>query len=114
VDVPENITEIYGEKQWGTFVDFVYPIYKGNLFLFNDAIINSIIRIEYVDYNMGTFVATGQDIGDEITALVIGFSFRPVSNTVIKANYRRHWTVDAIGNPTINTTGFQFGFASYF
>jgi len=45
---------------------------------------------------------------------VFGLNFRPVPNTVIKANYRRHWTVDAIGNPTIHTAGFQFGFASYF
>jgi len=82
--------------------------------MFDDAIFNTIFRFEYVDFNTGTFEVTGQNIGDEITALVFGFSFRPVGNTVIKANYRRHWTVDAIGNATINTAGFQFGFASYF
>jgi hypothetical protein len=63
---------------------------------------------------MGNFGVTSQNIRDEITALVLGLSFRPVSNTVIKANYRRHWTIDPIGNPTIHTAGFQFGFASYF
>jgi len=114
VDVPENISEIYGEQQWGTFIEMVYPVYKGPLFLFNDAVFNSVFRFEYVDFNIGTFVVTGQEIRDEITAIVFGLSFRPVPNTVIKANYRRHWTVDAIGNPTIHTAGFQFGFASYF
>ncbi len=114
IDVPENISEIYGEKQWGAFVDLIYPLYKGNLFLFNDAVINTVVRFEYVDFNTSTFKVTGQKIRDEITALVFGFSFRPVSNTVIKANYRRHWTVDAIGNPAINTAGIQIGFASYF
>jgi len=114
IDVPENISEIYGDKQWGTFIDIIYPVYKGSVFLFREATINSIFRFEYVDFNTGTFAVTGQSIGDEITALVFAISFRPVSNTVIKANYRRHWTVDAIGNPTIHTAGFQFGFASYF
>jgi hypothetical protein len=114
IDVPENISEIYGNRQWGSFIDIIYTIYKGSVFLFNDATINSIIRFEYVDFNLGNFKVTGENIRDEVTALVLGISFRPISNTVIKANYRRHWTVDAIGNPTINSAGFQFGFASYF
>ena len=114
IDVPDNISEIFGDKQWGAFIDIIYPVYKGSLFLFNDAIINTIVRFEYVDFNIGSFSSTSQDIRDEVTALVVGVSFRPVSNTVIKANYRRHWTIDAIGNPTIHTAGFQFGFASYF
>ena len=114
IDVPENISEIFGNKQWGTFIDIIYPVYRGSVLMFNNAIFNTVFRFEYVDFNTGTFIVTGQNIGDEITALVFGFSFRPVGNTVIKANYRRHWTVDAIGNPTINTAGFQFGFASYF
>ena len=114
IDVPDNLSEIFGDEQWGTFVDVIYPVFKGSVFLFNDAILNSIFRFEYVDFNIGDFNSTGQSIRDEITALVFGLSFRPVSNTVIKANYRRHWTVDAIGNPIIHTAGFQFGFASYF
>ena len=114
IDVPENISEIFGNKQWGTFIDIIYPVYRGSVLMYNDAIFNTIFRFEYVDFNTGTFAVTGQSIGDEITAIVFGVSFRPVGNTVIKANYRRHWTVDAIGNPTINTAGFQFGFASYF
>lgn len=114
IDVPENISEIFGNKQWGTFIDIIYPVFRGSVLMFNDAIFNTVFRFEYVDFNTGTFIVTGQNIGDEITALVLGFSFRLVGNTVIKANYRRHWTVDAIGNPTINTAGFQFGLASYF
>jgi len=114
IDVPENISEIFGNKQWGTFIDIIYPVYRGSVLMYNDAIFNTIFRFEYVDFNTGTFAVTGQSIGDEITAIVFGVSFRPVGNTVIKANYRRHWSVDAIGNPTINTAGFQFGFASYF
>ena len=114
VEVPDNLSEIFGDKQWGTFFDIIYPVYKGSVFLFNETILNSIIRFEYVDFNMGRFNVTGQNIKDDVTALVLGLNFRPVPNTVIKANYRRHWTVDAIGNPTIHTAGFQFGFASYF
>jgi hypothetical protein len=114
VEVPDNISEIYGDKQWGAFIDVIYPVYQGSLFLFSDAVINSVVRFEYIDFNMGNFGVTSQNIRDEITALVLGLSFRPVSNTVIKANYRRHWTIDPIGNPTIHTAGFQFGFASYF
>ena len=114
IEVPDNISEIFGDKQWGAFIDVIYPVYQGSLFLFSDAVINLVVRFEYIDFNMGNFSVTGQNIRDEITALVLGLSFRPVSNTVIKANYRRHWTIDAIGNPTINIAGFQFGFASYF
>jgi len=114
IDVPENLSEIFGDKQWGTFFDIIYPVYKGSVLLFNETILNSIIRFEYVDFNMGRFNVTGQNIKDDVTALVFGLNFRPVPNTVIKANYKRHWTVDAIGNPTIHTAGFQFGFASYF
>ncbi len=114
IEVPDNLSEIFGDKQWGTFFDIIYPVYKGSVFLFNEAILNSIVRFEYVDFNMGSFNSTGQGIRDENTALVFGLSFRPVPNTVIKANYRRHWTVDAIGNPTVHMAGFQFGFASYF
>lgn len=114
IEVPENISEIYGDKQLGAFVDVIYPLFKGQVFLFNDAVLNSIVRLEYVDFNIGNFTVTNQNIRDDITALVFGFSFRPVPNTIIKANYRRHWTVDAVGNPAIHTAGFQFGFASYF
>jgi len=114
IEVPDNISEIFGDKQWGTFIDVIYPVYKGPVFLFNEAILNSIVRFEYIDFNIGSFNATGQNVGDDVTALIIGLSFRPVPNTVIKANYRRHWTVDAIGNPTVHMAGFQFGFASYF
>ena len=52
IDVPENLSEIFGDKQWGTFFDIIYPVYKGSVLLFNETILNSIIRFEYVDFNM--------------------------------------------------------------
>ena len=33
---------------------------------------------------------------------------------LFKANYRRHWTRDFLGNPTARLGGYQFGVATYF
>ena len=71
-------------------------------------------RVEYVDYNVGSFSSTGRAIRDDVFALVPGLSFRPTAGTVFKANYRRHWTRDLLGNPTARLGGYQVGVATYF
>ncbi|MCH1571876.1 MAG: hypothetical protein L7S64_11080 [Longimicrobiales bacterium] len=67
-----------------------------------------------MDYNSGTFSTTGSAIGDQVTALVPGVSFRPSSGTVFRANYRYHWATDFQGNDPARRAGFQVGFATYF
>jgi hypothetical protein len=95
-------------------VDAVVAIWRPRLEDYEDAVLNAGLRIEAIDYNAGTFRSTGRRIYDEIFALVPGISFRPSPNTVFRANYRRHWARDLVGNPAAKTGGIQVGFASYF
>ena len=114
IDVPEDINEIYGTKQRGGFVEIMYPVLKRKMLLFENAVINVNLRGERIDYNVGTFKFNGAKIGDEVTAIAVGLSFRPSASTVFKANYRYHWIIDNLGNPPARLAGFQFGIASYF
>jgi len=114
IDVPEDINEIYGTKQKGGFVEVMYPVLKRKMLKFENAVITVNLRGEKIDYNVGTFKFNGANIGDEVTAIALGLSFRPSGSTVIKANYRYHWMIDNLGNPPGLMAGFQFGVASFF
>lgn len=114
VDVPENLSELYGKKQYGTFLELSYPILKRKMIGFENALLNMNMRGERIDYNIGTFKFDRSNIRDEVNALALGISFRPSASTVVRANYRYHWIYDVIGNPAIHFAGFQFGIASYF
>lgn len=114
IDVPYSVDEIYGKKQWGGYVECIYPVLRGSWLGFDQALLNTNLRLEMIDYNSGKFSATGKNIFDEVKAIVGGLSFRPTANTVFKANYRYHWIRDILGNPSTRLAGFQFGFATYF
>ena len=114
VDVPENLAELFGERQWGAHLDAVATVWRPRVLGLRSATVNAGLRVEYVDYNVGTFSSTGRTIRDDVFALVPGVSFRPTAGTVFKANYRRHWTRDLLGNPTARLGGYQLGIATYF
>ncbi|MBR9859164.1 hypothetical protein GYB22_00135 [bacterium] len=114
VDVPETYNRQYGNSQTGGFLDIIYPFYKRPVFGFNDAVFNAALRFEYVDWNLQNFEETNEPIGDELTALVLGISFRPVQTAVFRINYRFQQEVDLFGNPPANTRGIEIGVASYF
>jgi hypothetical protein len=114
IDVPAGLTELFGRKQWGGHLDIVVPVWRPRLLGYDGATLALGLRVERVDYNMGTFASTGASIGDEVTALVPGLAFRPTPGTVFRANYRYHWTTDFVGNDPARTAGFQLGFATYF
>jgi len=114
VEVPQPSEEQYGSRQWGIHTDLLYPLWQGNLLDWENVRMNIAFRFEFADYNTGQFQDTGTRIYDEITALVPGLSLRFSPNTLLRANYRYHWERDFLGNPTVRTAGFQFGFASYF
>jgi len=114
VDVPETFSQQFGNKQRGGFLDIVYPVLSRTILGFEHATFNVAARLEYADYNVGTFNETGGNIRDDIYAVVPGISFRPYPQTVLRANYRYHWQTDLLGNPAARTAGFQFGFSSYF
>ena len=114
IDIPEGLTELFGGKQWGGHFDVVVPVWRPRLRGYDDATLAVGLRVERVDYNVGTFASTGASIGDEVTALVPAISFRPTPGTVFGANYRYHWIKDFGGNDPARMAGFQLGFATYF
>jgi len=114
VDVPETYSEQFEEKQQGGFIDFVQPILKRPMFGFENAVLNAALRLEYVDWNKGTFKSTGNKIGDEVFSIVPAISWRPTPQTVIRFNYRYNWQKDILGNPPSKLAGFQFGISTYF
>lgn len=114
VDVPSTFTEQFGSRQQGGFVDIVQPVYRKPVFGFEQSVVNVSLRLEYVDWNRGSFKSTGGKISDHIYCVVPSISFRPVPQTVFRINYRRHWQTDLLGNPASKLAGWQFGISSYF
>ena len=114
VNIPPNYTEQYGRKQYGGFMDIVQPIFRRPILGFENAVINASVRLEYVDWNRGTFSQTGGKIYDEVWAIIPALSFRPTSQTVLRLNYRHEQQKDLLGNPPAKTGAIQFGFSTYF
>lgn len=114
IDVPPGMTEIFGDEQWGAHLDAAVDVWRPAIAGYEDAALSVGLRVEHVDFNVGTFSSTGRDIQDDVTAVVPTVAFRPTAGTVFRINYRRHWTSDFVGNPTIRLGGWQLGFASYF
>ena len=114
IDVPEGLTELFGARQWGGHIDVLIPLWEPTLAGYEQAVVTAGLRLEHVDYNVGTFSSTGRPIRDDVTAIVPGISFRPAAGTVFRVNYRYDWTRDFPGNPATRTAGFQLGFATYF
>lgn len=114
IDVPEDLRELFGERQLGWHLDATVPVWEPTWRGFPDAALSADVRVEYVDFNHGEFEGTGRRIGDEIGAVVFGLSLRPVNGTVFKVNYRRQQQKDLVNNAAIKTGAFQVGFATYF
>jgi hypothetical protein len=114
VDVPPDLAEVLGDRQWGLYLDGVLPVWHPRIRGLSAPEVAVGLRLERVDFNQGTFGSTGLRIYDEISAATLSVSFRPVPGTVFRANYRRESFRDALGNPPSRTGGFQIGFATYF
>ncbi len=113
IDVPGILSQQYGNRQQGGFLDLVQPI-KKDILGWQNSTINIALRCEYADYNVGAFDATGGNIYDHVFSIVPALSFRPSSLTVFRLNYRYRADTDIFGNSPFITNGFQLGFASYF
>lgn len=114
VDVPATYTQQYGNKQQGGYLDIVQPILSKPMFGWQKATLNLACRFEYTDWNVGNFVETGENIGDNIWSIMPAISFRPTPQTVFRLNYRYQQQWDLFTNPPANTGVFLFGFSSYF
>ena len=84
------------------------------MFGFSNAVLNTSLRLEYVDWNVGKFKSTGGNIFDHVFSVVPSISWRPTSQTVLRLNYRYNWQKDLLGNPPSRLAGIQFGFSTYF
>lgn len=114
VDIPPTYTQQYASRQRGGFADVVQPVYRGNVLGFENSVINAACRFEYVDWNVGNFRETGENISDHYIGIIPAISWRPVPQTVIRVNYRYSWRSDILGNPFSKTAGLQAGFSTYF
>jgi hypothetical protein len=114
VDVPGTYSQQYGSRQYGGFVDLVQPVWRRSMFGWEQSVVNIACRLEYVDWNAGTFNETGDRIGDAMWSVMPAISFRPVPQTVFRLNYRYLQQRDILNNDPSVTGGFIFGISSYF
>ena len=114
VDVPKTYSQQYGNKQYGGFIDIVQPILTRPMLGWKNASLNIACRLEYVDWNVGTFNETGGNIAEDFWGVTPAISFRPTSETVIRFNYLYQKKTDILGNKPSTTTGFNLGISSYF
>jgi hypothetical protein len=118
LDIPPNYPQSYANRQFGGFVDVVQPIVKGRMLGWDHATINLAVRGEYVDWNVGNFVATGTPMYNDLWSIMPAISFRPTPQTVLRLNYRiqnqRDITGSTIGAAIGQTRGISFGLSTYF
>ncbi len=114
VDVPSTYTQQYGSTQQGGFMDIVQPFYTHSMLGWENATFSLALRLEYVDWNVGTFTETGTNIADDLWSIMPAISFRPTPGTVFRFNYRYMEQYDILGDPPTHTGGFILGISSYF
>lgn len=114
IDVPDTYTQQFGSKQQGFFVDVVQTVFKRKILDWENASFNLAARLDYVDWNIGTFKETGTNIGEDLWAISPAISFRPTSQTVFRLNYRYQWQKDILNNPPSLSAAWLFGFSTYF
>ena len=114
IDVAETFTQQFGNKQRGAFVDIVQTVLKKEMFGWKEATFNIAARLDYVDWNIGTFKETGTEIGEDLWAISPAISFRPSAQTVFRINYRYQWQKDILSNPAAKTATWLFGISTYF
>ena len=114
VDVPSTYTQQYGDKQRGAFIDIVQPVLKRAILNWDRAVLNVSARLDYVDWNVGTFKENDENIGEELWAITPSISFRPSAQTVFRLNYRYQKQTDILNNPPKKAAAWLFGFSTYF
>lgn len=114
VQVPESYTQQYGRKQQGGFLDIVQPLLKRKMLGWEKAVLNIACRFEFVDWNVGTFKETGNNIAEDLWSIMPAVSFRPTQQTVFRFNYRFQKQRDIFENPPSTTGGFIVGVSTYF
>jgi len=114
IELPESITELYGEEQFGVFASLAYPIYENNYVLDKPSRLMLNVRYDFIDYNNGVFTSTKEEIGDEVSSGYAGLSYHYNNKSAVKLGVFRQWNIDLLNNPPLNSRGIQIAIASYF
>jgi len=114
VDVPSSYGQQYGSQQSGVFIDVVQPLFIGKVLSWSDAVLSAAIRLDWVDWNQGQFVETGDNIADDLWAITPALTFKPSAETVIRLNYRRQAQRDIFSNPAAQGASWMLGLSTYF
>ncbi|MFS4455094.1 hypothetical protein [Maribacter sp. 2304DJ31-5] len=77
-----------------------------------NAMVNLACRLEYVDFNRGTFRGTNGDIAEDVWSVMPAISFRPTPQTVLRLNYRYLGQSDLLEDPPSKTAGFILKYQS--
>jgi len=120
VQLPPNTANTYGSQQDGAFIDIIGTVIKHKMFGWDNAKWEVGARLEYANYNIGTFSETGGEIYDYVWAIVPAIAFRPVGSTVLRFNYVYTEQSDEaggnfiLGNTPVKTGTVEFGISTYF
>lgn len=106
VDVPDAFQAVAARYQHGYYGEFAWRFLKGVFATLPDSEFAASLRHDFID--LDTKIG-----GDDTHALTLGLSFRPVSDTVFKVDYRRGITRDRFQNPE-HQAALLFGGATYF
>ncbi len=113
VDLPEGLGDLHAANQAGFYLEAVHPFLKRRMLVFERATLGAVLRLDFVDLNLGRNQATGERMGDETWRLSLGPSFRPVPATALRIVYRHDWVSDPLNN-RLRGAGIQLGMATYF
>lgn len=114
IEVPDDLVETHGDRQWGFHLDATVPVWRPRIRALTDPVVELGLRLDHVDWNVGTFASTGLPRGDRTTAVTLAAAFRPAGGTVFRLNYRLGSHTDLAGNPAIRTAALAFGVSTYF
>lgn len=114
VDIPRSLETLFGNRQFGVYVDAVAPLVEFRAMGFDKVELETGLRFDYVDWNSGTLSSAGTGVGDEVTQLTGTLAMRPGSETVFMLNYVYAWQIDFVGNAPVRTSELRIGAATYF
>ncbi|MCC6750939.1 MAG: hypothetical protein IT371_25005 [Deltaproteobacteria bacterium] len=112
LDVPGSLRDLAATRQLGFFLEGSYRVLQRRLWRFEQASLAVTSRVEFVDLAYG-YRRTGEGLGDEVTRLTLGLSFRPAPTTALRLVYHHDWLMDAFHRPS-RGAGVLGGLATYF
>ena len=95
-------------------MDIVQPVMKKRVLGWDDATLNLACRLEYVDWNVGQFNETGDNIGDDLWSIMPAISFRPYGSDSISFKLSLPAAKRYFGQSAVKNRGIQFWYFNLF